>query len=73
MVRAGMSPMECIVAATMTAAEHIGHSQSLGSIEAGKAADIIATGSTPLDDVAELRKVTFVMRGGAVYRNAWKP
>jgi imidazolonepropionase-like amidohydrolase len=72
MVQAGMSPMECIVAATVTAAEHIGQSKSLGSIESGKAADIIATRASPLDDIAELRKVKFVMRDGVVYKNAWK-
>jgi imidazolonepropionase-like amidohydrolase len=72
MVEAGMSPMECIVAATVTAAEHIGHSKTLGSIETGKAADVIATAASPLDDISELRKVQFVMRDGVVYRNTWK-
>lgn len=69
MVRAGMSPMECIVAATLTAAEHIGQAKTLGSIEAGKAADIIATAASPLDDVGELRKIRFVMRDGAVFKD----
>lgn len=69
MVKAGMSPMECIVAATCTAAAHIGHAHNLGSIEAGKAADVIATGASPLDNVSELRKVRFVMRDGIVFRN----
>jgi imidazolonepropionase-like amidohydrolase len=71
MVQAGMTPVECIVAATVTAAEHIGHSGKLGTIEAGKAADVIATAASPLDDIGELRKVKFVMRDGVVYKNAW--
>src|SRR5437764_7466975 len=54
MAQAGMTPMECIVAATFTAAEHIGHSRDLGSIETGKAADMVATAASPLDTIAEL-------------------
>lgn len=68
MVKAGMSPMECIVAATRTAAEHIGHAHNLGAIEPGKAADIIATAASPLDNVSELRKIRFVMRDGMVFK-----
>ncbi len=64
MVQAGMSPMECVVAATLTAAMHIGQERHLGSIEPGKAADIVATARSPLDDVGELRKIRFVMRDG---------
>src|SRR5947209_10897047 len=71
MVQAGMTPMACIVAATVTAAEHIGHNKTLGSIETGKAADVIATASSPLDAIAELKAVKFVMRDGVVYRNGW--
>jgi imidazolonepropionase-like amidohydrolase len=70
MVRAGMTPMEAIVAATVTAAEHIGQGGHIGVIEAGKAADIIATSASPLDDVGELMKVQFVMRDGKVFKNA---
>ncbi|HEY3637251.1 MAG TPA: amidohydrolase family protein [Rhizomicrobium sp.] len=70
MVKAGMSPMACIVAATLTAAEHIGHLPNLGSIEPGKAADIIATSASPLDDVRELQKIRFVMRDGKVFKHA---
>ena len=72
MAQAGMTPMECIVAATFTAAEHIGHSRDLGSIETGKAADMVATAASPLDAIAELKNVKFVMRDGVVYKNAWK-
>src|SRR5579871_1815361 len=72
MAKAGMTPMECIVAATRTASEHIGQSGNLGSLEAGKAADIIATAASPLADLAQLKAVKFVMRDGTVYKNAWK-
>ncbi|HEY5046543.1 MAG TPA: amidohydrolase family protein [Rhizomicrobium sp.] len=66
MVQAGMSPMQAIAAATVTAAEHIGQSAHLGTIEPGRAADIIATAASPLDDIAELMSIRFVMRDGRV-------
>jgi imidazolonepropionase-like amidohydrolase len=69
MVRAGISPMEAIVAATVTAAEHIGQSASLGRIEAGKAADVIAVARDPLDDISALLDVAFVMRDGRVFKH----
>jgi imidazolonepropionase-like amidohydrolase len=69
MVEAGMSPMECIVAATRTASEHMGHARNLGSIEPGKAADIVATLASPLDDIHELQKIRFVMRDGTVFKH----
>jgi imidazolonepropionase-like amidohydrolase len=68
MVKAGMTPMQAIEAATVTAAEHIGHSKILGSIEKGKAADIIATARSPLDRIEELERVCFVMRDGNVFK-----
>lgn len=70
MVQAGMTSMEAIVAATVTAAEHIGQGAHIGTIEPGRAADIIATAASPLDDVTELQKVQFVMRDGKVFKNA---
>jgi imidazolonepropionase-like amidohydrolase len=70
MVKAGMSPMEAIAAATVTAAEHIGHTQTLGAIEPGKFADIIATSASPLDDIDELSRVRFVMREGSVFKTS---
>jgi len=68
MVQAGMTPQEAIVAATLTAAEHIGQKDNLGSIETGRAADIIATAKSPLDDVAELTRCAFVMRDGMTFK-----
>jgi imidazolonepropionase-like amidohydrolase len=70
MVKAGMTPMEAITAATVTAAEHIGQSKAIGSIEIGKAADIVAVASSPLDDIHELERMRFVMRDGIVFKNA---
>ncbi|MGH6887746.1 MAG: amidohydrolase family protein [Rhizomicrobium sp.] len=69
MAKAGMNPMECVVAATVTAAEHIGQAKNIGSLEPGKAADLVATQSSPLDDIGELQKIRFVMRDGIVFRN----
>jgi imidazolonepropionase-like amidohydrolase len=69
MAKAGMSPMEAIVAATLTAAEHIGHAKDLGSIEPGKCADIVATKSSPLANITELERVKFVMRDGKIFKN----
>ncbi|MGD0189378.1 MAG: amidohydrolase family protein [Rhizomicrobium sp.] len=68
MIQAGMTPMQAITAATITAAEHIGQAAHLGSIEPGKAADIIATASSPLDDVNVLMTIAFVMRDGNVFK-----
>jgi imidazolonepropionase-like amidohydrolase len=62
--------MEAIVAATVTAAEHIGQSASLGTIEPGKAADVIAVGADPLDDISALLNIMFVMRDGRVFKHA---
>ena len=68
MVEAGMPEMEAIRSATMTAAELLGVEEELGSISAGKFADIIAVNGNPLDDVSLLRNVSFVMKNGEIYR-----
>jgi imidazolonepropionase-like amidohydrolase len=68
MVQAGLTPMQAIAAATVTAAEHIGQAALLGTIEPGKAADVIAVASSPLDDVTALLDVAFVMRDGKVFK-----
>ncbi len=68
MVDAGMTPMAAIQAATVNAADLLGRSDSLGTIEAGKDADIIAVSGSPLDDVTRLQQVDFVMRRGAVHK-----
>lgn len=69
MVEAGMSPKEALVAATLTAAEHLEMAEEIGAIEGGKFADIIATDGNPLENISELRDVGFVMKGGRVYKD----
>jgi imidazolonepropionase-like amidohydrolase len=68
MVKFGMTPAQAIRAATMTAAELLGMKDSLGTIEAGKLADLVAVPGDPLSDVSVMEKVDFVMKGGVVYR-----
>jgi imidazolonepropionase-like amidohydrolase len=68
MVEAGMTEMEVIVAATINAADLIAMSDSLGTIENGKFADIIAVDRSPLENIEELLDVDFVMKGGTVYK-----
>jgi len=64
MVQAGMSEMAAIRAATVVAAELIGRSADLGTIEVGKFADIIAVDGNPLDDITVLESVDTVIRDG---------
>jgi len=68
-VEYGMTPIQAIRTATMTAAELLGWSDRIGSIEPGKFADIVAVAGDPLADIGELEKVAFVMKDGKVYRN----
>ena len=68
MVEAGMSEMDVIVAATVNAADLIDMSDSLGTIERGKHADIIAVDASPLENIDELLDVDFVMKGGKIYK-----
>jgi imidazolonepropionase-like amidohydrolase len=67
-VRLGQSPMDAILSATKTAAEIMGWSDRVGSIEAGRFADLIAVRGDPLRDITELERVTWVMKGGVVYK-----
>jgi imidazolonepropionase-like amidohydrolase len=68
MVRAGMTPIDAILAATANAADLIGDTKDIGSIQPGRYADIIAVTGDPLADVRVLEKVGFVMKGGVVYK-----
>ncbi len=69
MVGGGMPAAEAIKSATVNAADLLGLSSTIGTIEAGKAADIIAVDQDPLRDVKALERMRFVMRAGAVYVN----
>jgi imidazolonepropionase-like amidohydrolase len=68
MVEWGMTPMQAIRAATTDAAELIGWRDRVGSVEAGRFGDLIAVAGDPLTDITELERVTFVMKGGVVYK-----
>jgi len=70
MVKYGMTPMQAIQAATSNAADLLGHSTELGSIKAGKYADLIAVSGDPLKDISLLENVEFVMKDGKVYKSA---
>jgi imidazolonepropionase-like amidohydrolase len=67
-VRLGMTPLEAIRSATMTAAEMLGWQGKVGAIEPGAFADLVAVVGNPLADVSILEKVDFVMKGGEVVR-----
>lgn len=69
MVAAGMKEMDVIIAATINAADLIDLSDDIGTIEAGKFADIIAVDESPLENIEQLLDVDFVMKGGKVYKN----
>lgn len=68
MVEAGMPAHEAIRAATYYAADLLGQSSELGTIEAGKLADIVAVDGDPLNDISVLADVHFVMRDGQVFK-----
>lgn len=68
LVKAGMTPADAIRAATLDAARLLGRENSLGSLEPGKEADIVAVAVNPLNDVTELERIRFVMRKGVVYK-----
>lgn len=68
LIRAGLSPLEAIQSATVNAADHLKISDRAGRIAPGMPADLIAVSGDPLSDVTELERVTFVMKGGEVYR-----
>jgi imidazolonepropionase-like amidohydrolase len=68
-VEYGMTPMQAIRTGTSVAAELLGWSETAGTVEAGKWADLVAVSSDPLKDIRELQNVKFVMRGGAIFKN----
>ncbi len=68
-VKAGMTPLQALQAATVQAAAMLDMGTDLGSISPGKFADIDALGADPLADIHALRTLSFVMKGGVVYRD----
>lgn len=68
-VRAGASPAQALIASTRRPAEMCGVADQLGTIEAGKIADVIAVDSNPLDNIAALRSVRLVMKEGMIAHN----
>lgn len=68
-VRLGESPMAAIVSATSLNAEIVGWQDRVGSLSAGKLADVIAVPGDPLRDITALERVRFVMKGGSVHRD----
>ncbi len=68
MAEAGMPPMETIQTATVNAADLLGVSDMLGVIEQGKLADIIAVDGDPLQNMAAMGNITFVMKDGKIYK-----
>lgn len=68
LVKAGLTPAAALKTATVNAAEALGRSAAIGTIEPGKDADIIAVAGSPLDDVTRMEKVDFVMRHGVVHK-----
>jgi imidazolonepropionase-like amidohydrolase len=69
MVKFGMTPAQVIRAATIVDAQMMGWEASIGSLERGKFADLVAVCGDPLADITELERVKFVMKGGQVVRN----
>jgi len=68
MLAAGMSPQDILVSATINGADLIGRSKSVGTLEVGKIADVIAMHGSPLNDINELLDVDFVMKSGEVVK-----
>lgn len=66
---AGANPMELITAATSASAKALGLGREIGTIAAGMQADLVAVAGDPLEDVAAVRQVHFVMKGGRIFKN----
>jgi imidazolonepropionase-like amidohydrolase len=68
MVEGGMPPMKAIQSATLVASRLIEREADLGTVEVGKLADLVAVPGNPLEDIRQMANVTFVMKGGVVYK-----
>ena len=72
MVKFGMTTTQAIRAATSESAQLMGWQDRVGSVEAGKFADLVAVAGDPIADITELERVKFVMKGGQVFKNELK-
>ena len=72
MVRLGMSQLQALRSATTVAAALMGWQDRIGSVTPGKFADLVAVSGNPLEDITELERVGFVMKGGVVVKNEVK-
>ena len=73
MVEGGMSPFEALKSATYHSAVLLNQQDNLGSLEAGKLADVIALTENPLDDIRAVHSVDFVMKAGKIYKKPAAP
>ncbi|MFL6212816.1 MAG: amidohydrolase family protein [Blastocatellia bacterium] len=73
MVEAGMPPVEAILAATRNAADLLGQTNNIGSVQAGRFADLVAVQGDPTRDIKLLANVAFVMKSGVIYKRDGKP
>jgi imidazolonepropionase-like amidohydrolase len=69
MIQAGFTPLDAIRSATVWGATHNRIADQVGSLQAGKVADLIAVRGDPLRDVTELERVSFVMKSGRIVKN----
>ena len=70
-VKWGMTPVEALQAATVNAAAYLNNDWDLkvGTLEKGKYADLVAVAGNPLQDISEMLRIKFVMKGGVVFRD----
>lgn len=69
LVEAGLTPMQALQAGTRVNAELLGWDEQIGTVEPGKLADLVAVPGDPLNDLSELERISFVMKGGTVVRS----
>jgi imidazolonepropionase-like amidohydrolase len=69
LVRGRLSPLGAIQAATVNAADLLGWTKDLGTVEVGKFADVVAVNGDPLTDIAVMERVVFVMKDGEIVKN----